>query len=145
MSPTCEHYRTSDAVRVLKIEWTRGLSDVDPIGEMEALETLFLYGQKQVTRLPSFRRATSLRRVWLEVMRGLTDLAPLAEAPGLEALALIDWRHASPEIVRPFVGHPTLRYVDPGMSSLRKYEAAHAILPLPETPDGMFHVLGPPE
>ena len=131
-------------LRVLRIEWTRGLADVGPIAETDTLESLFLDGQKQVVRLPSFRSTTALRRVWLHVMRGLSDLAPLADAPNLDALLLIDWRHAPVEIVRPFVGHPTLRYADLGFGSIRKNAAAMKILRLPQAPDGMFWVLGPP-
>lgn len=109
----------------------RGLDDITQIAEVETLQHLFLQALKQVTRLPSFARSGALRRVDLETMKGLTDLAPLAEAPNLEILNLIDMRHAAPEILRPFVGHPNLRAGIWGFGSDRKNAAAQQLLPLP--------------
>ena len=69
-------------------------------------------------------------------MRGLTDLSPVAEAPVLEVLWLTDFGHAKPEIVRPFIGHPTLREAAWGFGSARKNIAAQDLLPLdPELHD----------
>jgi hypothetical protein len=55
----------------------------------------------------------------------------------LEILRLIDFRHASPEIVRPFVGHPTLKEATWGFGSIAKNEAAQELVPLdPELKGG---------
>lgn len=109
----------------------RGLSDVGPLAEVTTLRHFMLQALKQVTSLPSFARSLELRRVDLETMKGLIDLAPLAEAPNLEILTLIDMGHTSPEILRPFVGHPTLRGGIWGFGSERKNVAADQLLPLP--------------
>jgi internalin A len=115
----------------LELWLIRGLDDLGPVAEVETLQHLFLQALRQVTRLPSFARSAALRRVDLETMRGLTDLSPLAEAPNLEILNLIDMRHAEPEILRPFVGHPRLRAGIWGFGSKRKNLAAESLLPLP--------------
>lgn len=109
----------------------RGLADVSPLAEIGTLRHLFLQALKQVTSLPSFARSTELRRVDLETMKGLVDLAPLAQAPGLQILNLIDMGHTSPEILRPVLGHPTLRAGIWGFGSDRKNVAAQQLLPLP--------------
>jgi hypothetical protein len=121
-------------IQYLELWLIRGLNDVTAIADVETLQHLFLQALKQVTRLPSFARSTALRRVDLETMKGLTDLAPLAEAPSLEILNLGDMGHAGPEILRPFVGHPTLRAGTWGFGSGRKNFAAQDLLPLPPEP-----------
>ncbi len=103
---------------------------MDAIGDIVTLESLFLQALKGVTRLPSLARLTRLRLVHLETMRGLTDLAAVAQAPALETLDLVDFRHARPDIVRPFIGHPTLREAGWGFGSPRKNLAVQDILPL---------------
>ena len=118
----------------LELWQIRGLDDVTASANVETLQHLFLQALRQVTRLPSFARSTALRRVDLDTMKGLTDLAPLAEAPKLEILNLIAMRHAAPEILRPFVGHPTLRAGIWGFGSDRKNFAAQDLLPLPPEP-----------
>jgi hypothetical protein len=114
----------------------RGLDDVAPLADLPALEHVRLQGLKNVRHLPSFAGSTNLRRVDLETMRGLIDLAPLAEAPWLEVLLLIDFRHAEPEILQPFVGHPTLRAGIWGFGSKRKNFAAQDLLSVPPEPWG---------
>ena len=64
-------------------------------------------------------------------MKGLRDLRPLATAPALEAVELIDMRHLRPEDLAPLAGMSTLKAVTPGLGSLRKNEAATALLGLP--------------
>ncbi len=120
----------------LELWLIRGLESVDPVADVETLRHLFLQALKQVTRLPSFRQSSSMRRVDLETMKGLTDLSPLAEAPNLEILNLIDMRHLSPQVLRPFVGHPTLRAGIWGFGSFRKNYAAQDLVPLPPEPYG---------
>ena len=115
----------------LELWLVRGLTDVAPLAEVTTLQHVFLQALRQVTLLPSFARSAELRRVDLETMKGLVDLAPLAEAPNLEILNLIDMGHASPEILRPFVAHPTLRAGIWGFGSERKNVAAEQLLPLP--------------
>jgi hypothetical protein len=76
---------------------------------------------------------TELRRVHVETMKGLRDLRPLTTAPALEQLSLVDMRHLQVEDLRCLVGLPHLKGVDPGLGSVRKYEAARALLGLPHT------------
>jgi hypothetical protein len=120
----------------LELWMVRGLDDVSAIAEVETLEYLFLEALAQVKRLPSFARSVALRRADLNTMKGLLDLAPLAEAPNLEILNLGAMRHADPEILQPFVGHPTLRAGAWGFGSRRKNFAAQDLLPLPPEPPG---------
>ena len=69
-------------------------------------------------------------------MGGLTDLSGVAEAPALEVLWLTDFRHAQPDIARPFIGHPNLRETGWGLGSARKNFAAQELVPLdPELKD----------
>lgn len=114
----------------------RGLEDVSPLAEVPSLRHLFLQSLRRVTRLPSFSGSPELRRVDLETMKGLHDLAPLAEAPGLEILNLVAFAHARPDILRPLVGHATLRAGIWGFGSNRKNFAAQDLLPLPPEPFG---------
>ncbi len=52
-------------------------------------------------------------------------------APALEAAELIDMRHLQPQDLAPLAGLPRLKAVTPGLGSLRKNEAAAALLGLP--------------
>ena len=115
----------------LELWMIRGLTDVTAVGSISSLRVLFLQALRQVEELPDFRAATSLRRVRLETMKGLRDLRPLATAPALEAIELIDMRHLRPEDLAPLVGLPNLKAVTPGLGSLRRNEAATALLGLP--------------
>jgi hypothetical protein len=123
----------------------RGLDDVTPLGELPALEHLTLQALAGVAALPSFGGGSALRRVDLETMKGLSDLAPLADAPSLEILNLIDFRQARPDILRPFIGHPTLRAGIWGLGSSRRNFAAQDLLPLPPEPYGYAAARGRPE
>ena len=115
----------------LELWMIRGLTDVTAVGTISSLRVLFLQALRQVEDLPDLRAATSLRRVRLETMKGLRDLRPLATAPALEAVELIDMRHLRPEDLAPLAGMSTLKAVTPGLGSLRKNEAATALLGLP--------------
>ncbi len=113
-----------------------GLVDVDAIGDVVTLDHLFLQSLKRITRLPSFRRLERLRTVYLERLPGITDLSGVAEAPALDVLRLVDFRHASAEIVRPFIGHPTLREATWGFGTMARQLAARDMVPLdPELAD----------
>lgn len=122
----------------------RGLSDLEPIGFVPTLRTLFLQALKGVTALPSMSRMTELTRVHLETMKSLSDLAPLAAAPVLEQLLLIDMRHLGPDSLRPLLGHRTLRGVTIGLGSKRRNEAARAVLQLPDASREVFTELAAP-
>ena len=120
----------------LELWLIRGLEDVDAIGDIVTLEELYLQALKRVTHLPSFRRLGRLRKVHLETMGGLTDLSGVAEAPALEVLWLTDFRHAQPDIARPFIGHPNLRETGWGLGGAKKNFAAQELVPLdPELKD----------
>jgi hypothetical protein len=118
-------------LRYLELWMIRGLTDVTAVGQISSLRALFLQALRQVETLPDFRQATELRRVRLETMKGLRDLSPLATAPALEGVELIDMRHLKPEDLAPLIGLPRLKAVSPGLGSLRKNEAAAAMLGLP--------------
>src|SRR6185369_16448690 len=118
-------------LRYLELWMIRGLTDVSAVGEIPTLRVLFLQALRQVERLPDFSRATELRRIRLETMKGLRDLRPLATAPALEAVELIDMRHLQPKDLAPLAGLPKLKGVTPGLGSLRRNEAATAMLGLP--------------
>ena len=122
--------------RLIRFEaWlVRGLTDLEAIGSVESLETLFLQSLSRVTRLPSLARLGKLTRVHLESMKGVTDLAPVAAAPALRDLLLIDMRHLQPEALQPFIAHPSLRSASIGLGSLRRNAEAEALLGLPPAP-----------
>src|SRR6478735_12321777 len=115
----------------LELWMIRGLTDVSAVGAISSLRSLFLQALRQVETLPDFSQATSLRRVRLETMKGLRDLRPLGTAPALEGVELIDMRHLKPEDLAPLAGLPRLKEVTPGLGSLRKNDAAAALLGLP--------------
>jgi hypothetical protein len=118
-------------LRYLELWMIRGLTDVRAAGQIPSLRALFLQALRQVETLPDLARATELRRVRLETMKGIRDLSPLATAPALEGIELIDMRHLLPQDLAPLVGLPRLRAVTPGLGSLRKNDAAAALLGLP--------------
>lgn len=118
-------------LRYLELWMVKGLNDLSPVGGLPHLRYLFLQAQRQVTALPDLSENESLRRIHLETMKGLRDLRPLATAPALEELLLVDMGHLQLEDLRCLVGLPNLKAVTPGLSSLRKAEAARAMLGLP--------------
>jgi hypothetical protein len=119
-------------LRYLELWMIKGLTDISAVGELPDLRYLFLQALRQVERIPDLTRCTSLRRVHLETMKGIHDLRPLATAPALEEVVLTDMRHLQPDDLAPLVGMPTLRAVGYGLGSLRKRDAARALVGLPE-------------
>lgn len=120
-----------ERLRYLELWLIKGLSDITPVGELGEVRYLFLQALKGVESLPDLSRAASLHRVHLETMKGLRDLRPLATAPALEEVVLIDMRHLGVDDLRPLIGLPRLKAVSPGLGSIRKNEAAAAMLGLP--------------
>jgi hypothetical protein len=118
-------------IRYLELWLIRGLTDLDPIGEMTGLRSLFLQALSAVRRLPDLSRCVALRRVHLETMKGLSDLAPLATAPALRDLVLIDLRQFGVADLEPLRNAPALRAVNLGFGSVRKNDAGQAFLGLP--------------
>jgi hypothetical protein len=118
-------------LRVLELWQVSGLSDLAPVGELPALQSLFLQSLRRDERLPSFERCESLRRVHLETMKGLHDLSPLRTAPALEELLIYDMRHLSVDDLSCLTLIPTLRKVDFRLGSARKNTAARELLRLP--------------
>jgi hypothetical protein len=118
-------------LRYLEIWQVRGLSDLEPVGEVVSLEELYLQALKNVTALPGLGRMTSLRWLHLETMKGLFDLNPLRDAPALEQVRLIDMPHLQPEDLAPLVEHPTLRAATIGLGSLRRNDRARQLVGLP--------------
>jgi hypothetical protein len=123
-------------LRYLELWQILGLADLDVLGEVATLQSLFLQALKQVQRLPSLKQLKRLRRVCLEKMGGIRDLAPLATAPALEELAICDMKHLSPADFQCFVGHRQLRAATIGLGSVRKDREIAALLQLPEAPPG---------
>jgi hypothetical protein len=64
-------------------------------------------------------------------MKGLRDLGPLATAPALEQLVLADMGHLQVDDLRCLGGLVNLKEVTPGLGSLRRFQAAEAMLGLP--------------
>ncbi len=121
-------------LRYLELWQILGLADLDVLGEVATLQSLFLQALKQVKHLPSLKNLKRLRRVDLEKMSGIRDLAPLAAAPALEELAICDMKHLSPADFQCFVGHRRLRAATIGLGSVRKDREIAALLQLPEAP-----------
>jgi hypothetical protein len=118
-------------VRYLELWLIRGLDDIAPIGRMGSLRSVFLQALKRVERLPDFSGAPDLRRVHLMQMKGLRDLRPLATAPALEELLLVEMAQLQVDDLRPLLDVPRLRAVTLGLGSVRKNDAAKAMLDLP--------------
>ena len=118
-------------IRYLELWLIKGLTDLDPIGEMTGLRSLFLQALAGVERLPDLSRCAELRRIHLETMKGLRDLSPLATAPALRDLVLIDLRQLSVADLEPLRLAPALRAVSLGLGSIRKNEAGEQLLGLP--------------
>jgi hypothetical protein len=119
-------------LRYLELWMIKGLTDISAIGHLTHLRYLFLQSLRRVEALPDLTDAHELRRIRLQNMRGIDDLRPLATAPSLEDLQLIDMVHLQPENLRCLVGLAKLRGVDLGLGSIRKNEAAEALLGLPD-------------
>lgn len=116
-------------IRYLEIWQVKGLTDLSFLGAMSQLQYLFLQTLKNVTALPDLAALKALRRVDLETMAGLSDFAPIARAPALEVLYLIAMAHLKDvAVLRPFVGHPALRFARLGLGSLRRNAAAATLL-----------------
>jgi len=109
----------------------RGPHDLAPLGRLAELRYLVLEATRSITSLPSFAACVDLRWVALDEMRGITDLRPIAAAPNLEVLLLVGMPQLDVEQLRPLVGHPTLRAGVWGLGSIRRNDAAQALLPLP--------------
>jgi hypothetical protein len=119
------------AVRYLELWLIRGLDDIDAIGRMGSLRYVFLQALKRVERLPDFGGAPNLRRIHLQTMKGLRDLSPVTTAPALEDIVLIDMPQLGLDDLRPLLDVPSLRGVSLGLGSVRRNEAAAALLGLP--------------
>jgi hypothetical protein len=120
-------------LRYVELWMIKGLTDISMIGKLPHLRYLFLQALRRVEQLPDLSVAIELRRVHLETMKGIRDLRPLLTAPALEELLLVDMRHLQPQDLRCLVGMPTLRAVTTGLGSVRKNDAARALLSLPDT------------
>jgi hypothetical protein len=117
------------SIRYLEIWQVKGLSDLSFLGALRDLQYLFLQSLKNVAALPNLAALKALRRIDLETMSGLADFASVARAPALEVLYLIAMNHLKDvAVLRPFVGHPTLKCARLGLGSLRRNAAAAALL-----------------
>jgi hypothetical protein len=116
----------------LELWLVRGLSDISPVANLPHLRYLFLQALKNVTALPPLDRMTALRGIHLETMKGLRDLTPLRSAPALEELFLCDMPHLQVADLQCLVNHPTLRAARLGLGSIKKNDAATALLGLPD-------------
>jgi hypothetical protein len=131
-------------LQCLELWMVKGLSDLSPVADLPALEYLFLQALRQVTALPSFHKLTRLTQIQIETMKGLSDLTPLLTAPALEQLMLVDMGHLKAADVGVLKDHPTLRAATIGLGSVKKNEAAVALLGLPRADRMSRHpALGP--
>ncbi len=121
------------SLKYLELWMVKGLDDVSPIASAISLQHLFLQALRRVEAVPPLGALAHLRRVGIETMKGLRDLRPFAAAPSLEQFSAVDMGHLQPEDLRCFVGHPTLRYLNAGLGSLRKNNAVKAMFPELET------------
>jgi len=121
------------SLKYLELWMVKGLYDVAPIASTISLQSLFLQALRRVEVVPALDGLVHLRRLWIETMKGLRDLRPLSAAPFLEQFSAVDMGHLQPEDFRCFVGHPTLRYLNAGLGSLKKNNAVKAMFPGFET------------
>jgi hypothetical protein len=121
------------SLRYLELWLIKGLTDISAIGHLPHLRYLFLQALRRVETLPDLTGAVELRRMHLETMKGIRDLRPLATAPALEELLLVDMGHLQPDDLQALVGLPNLKAVTLGLGSLKKNQAAEALLGLPDT------------
>lgn len=77
------------ALRCLRVNQVRGLSDISMIEEMRSLVVLSLYGLRNVVEAPSLLSHTALLRLELGLMRGLPGLGGFLEGPALQELFLM--------------------------------------------------------
>ncbi len=119
-------------LRYLELWMIKGLTDISAIGHLPHLRYLFLQDLRRVEAIPGLSKAVELRRVHLQSMKGIRDLKPLATAPAVQELLLIDMGHLKPDDLRCLVGLPNLKAVSAGLGSLKKNEAAVALLGLPD-------------
>ena len=117
-------------LRYLELWMIRGFTDLTPVGQLPHLRYLFLESLRRAEALPDLSADLELRRVHLQTMRGLKDLRPLTTAPRLEELLLIDMGHLRLEDLRPLARMPQLKAATFALGSLRKNEAAEALLGL---------------
>jgi hypothetical protein len=120
-------------LKYLELWMIKGLTDISAIGHLRHLRYLFLQSLRRVETLPDLSEAVELRRVHLQTMKGIRDLRPLATAPALEELLLVDMVHLRPDDVRCLVGLPNLKAFSAGLGSIKKNDAAEALLGLPDT------------
>ena len=118
-------------LRYVELWQVRGLSDISPVADLPHLQYLFLQSLRQVTHLPDMTRMPALRRVVLDTMKGITELRPLAGAPALEQLLLVAMRQVTLDDLECLVGHPTLREAVFGLGSIKRNEAAYALVGVP--------------
>lgn len=116
----------------LELVMIRGFSDLSVLPELASLEHLKLEAMKNVTEIPGLRALHRLKEVELHTMKGIRDLRPIADAPNLEVFWLTSAMHLQPEVLEPFVGHPSLKRARVGFGSDRKNRRAREILDLPD-------------
>jgi len=97
-------------LRLLEVNQIRGVNDLDVLPTLTSLELLSLYGQPQVTRLPSFAPLTKLRRAELGSLKGLSGLTGLHDAPVLEELVLMNVVGVAADDASRLAAHRTLTH-----------------------------------
>jgi len=96
-------------LRYLSINQVRGLQDLSTVGSMDNLIYVAVYGQPQLTRMPSFARLRQLRRADLGSLKGLRDISGLFAAPALEELVLMKMVRLSAADIDLLAGYKPLR------------------------------------
>jgi hypothetical protein len=115
-------------LRVLQLQLIKGLSDLSAVARMTELEYLRLSFLRQVVVLPDMAHMLSLKSVLLDGMRGLIGLEPLLSAPRLEEFFLCEAPHFQPDQIACMVSHTHLQRTAIALSTIRKSDAAQALL-----------------
>jgi hypothetical protein len=121
-------------LQYLAIRRVRGVSDLTAIGDLPALEWLWLDELKDVETLPDLSHAGQLCRVDLTDLRNMREphaLDGLSRAPALTEVSLV----ASRLPVGAFAGlaeHPRLQRIAVGLGDTRRNQEVSQLFSLPE-------------
>ena len=116
------------SIEHLELWRIRGLSSIDFVPSMKALQSLFLQDLPRLTALPLLGEARKLKRVRLENMKGLERLDPLGEAPALEEFVFASAGHLRPEDLEPVLRNPSLKSASAGFGSTKRNDRFRTLM-----------------
>lgn len=120
-------------LKYLELWQIRGLTNIEPVGQVRTLQCLFLQSLKHITELPSFRELKDLRALYIESLRGLQDLSPITEAEHLEELAFINSPNIRLDQLVPLKNMRSLKSVAIGLGSSKRNLQAKGMFNLPSS------------